>query len=368
MRILFCGGGTAGHISPSLALAEKLSQEPKNDFAFVGRNNGKENGIILKRGYKLYTLPISGLSRKSPLSFMKGLINILKSTRLAKRIVLEFKPDLVMGMGGYVSFPTLIAARRLNIKTAIHESNSTPGLVTRLLADKCEKVFLGSQLVNDEKGILKRTNTIITGNPTLTAFGSLSKSDATKKLKLPKDAFIILSVGGSGGAKAVNDEIISFMKEYSVKHNRVCHIHSTGVKYFDYYKQTVPDFCNSKGKCRILPFINDMPTYLSAADVVITRCGAMTLSEIAVSGVIPIMIPSPNVTDDHQLNNAKIYADANAGILIEENQLTVSRIINEIEKLRGDTILRNAMKSNIRNLARPEASELIINELLSLTS
>lgn len=360
MKALFCGGGTAGHITPSIALAEEISKNDNNSVVFIGREGGGENTLITDAGYTLHTISVSGFKRSLSFSNIKTAARLLRAISDSGKLIKTLKPSVVIGTGGYVCLPALLAAIRNKIPTIIHESNTVPGLATRLLAKKCTRLLLNAE---DEYGLYKLKNARIYGNPVRSAFGAQTKYQARKSLGIGNDKFFILSLGGSIGAQVINEASISLMREYSIKNAEIVHIHATGNRYYEKIAETEPVLAKGTKRCKIVPYIYDMPTYLSACDIVITRCGAMTLSEIAASAAIPILVPSPNVTADHQLKNAKRYSEAGGGILIEEGDLTYMTLISFIEHIKQDKTLQNGIKSALRNLARPEAKSNILKEI-----
>ncbi len=364
MKVLFCGGGTAGHITPSIALAEEILSEKSSEVIFVGREGGAENKLITDLGYPLYTVSVSGFKRKLSLSNFKTLTKLVGAISESKKLIKELRPDVVVGTGGYVCLPVLMAARKLGIPTLLHESNATPGLTTRLLAKKCTRLILGSE---DEYGLYKLKNARIYGNPTRRAFGAQTKYQARKKLGLSMDKFFILSVGGSLGAETLNEYAITLMREYSSRTKNVVHIHATGMKHYEATLKAEPILCEGTPGCKILPYINDMPTYLCACDVIITRCGAMTLSEIAACSAIPILIPSPNVTANHQYKNAKRFEEAGAGILIEEKDLSNAALVSAVKRISSSPKLRDEIKRALRSLERPDTKSDIIKEIKEIS-
>ena len=364
MKIIFCGGGTAGHVMPSVAMAEELCAIKNTEFAFIGRKDGKENAVIEKNGWKLYTIDAESIRMKFSKQNFNALIKLFRSVKEAKNIFKEYSPDIVIGTGGYVCFPVLYAARKLKIKYAIQESNSVAGKTTRVFARKSEAIFASPFLC--DKKILGLPNVKILGNPTRKEIGGHSKKTARENIGIPENCFMILSVGGSGGADFLNKTSIQLMKKYSLRDKNVFHIHATGLKYYSDIEEEEKLLCKHNGRCRIIPYLDNMADYLKAADIVITRCGAITLSEIAISAAIPIMIPSPNVTDNHQYKNAMLLRERCAGVLIEEKELSQEKIIAEIEKIRNDYNLRKSYKTNLTNLARPQARRNIIDEILLL--
>ncbi len=345
MKILFCGGGTGGHITPALAIADEFIKKYKDcKVAFVGRKNGKENKLITDKKHRLYEIDIQGFSRSLSVKNFKTVIRFFKAKREAYEIIKDFKPDAVIGTGGYVSAPVICAAKKLNTVTAIHESNAALGLTARLLSGKCDYLFLGADINTKYK------NAVYTGNPVSDRFGAISKEKARSKLGISGGEKVILSVGGSIGAGMLNDVIVDFIKSYVKDAPELHLIHSTGNRYYNTLKEKEPDIFKNNGKIQILPFIYDMPTYLSSADIVITRCGAMTLAEISKAKVPMIMIPSPNVTGNHQLKNARHYQNIGAGLLIEESELNC-------EKLK-DAVISILYANGTHQISRDKSKEL----------
>lgn len=358
MNVLFCGGGTVGHISPALAIAEEFKKRhPECKIAFVGRLGGKENEIVRKSGYTLYEIRAQGLIRRLTLKNVRVLKNMITAEKEAKEIIKVFKPDAVIGTGGYVSFPVIRAAAKLGIYTAIHESNATFGLSSKLLARKCNAVFLGSKATEGVK------NSVYTGNPVKEEFYKLTRTQARRELGIPSDAFLILSVGGSLGAEVINGACIKTMRHYAKESANVFHYHSTGARYFEKAKAICPEFSGNGPRFKILPYIERMPIYLAASDVVISRCGAMTLSEIAASGTPSVLIPSPNVSADHQTKNALYFAQMGAGIIINETELSEKVLVETVDTLMRDSEKLKAMSDSARTLASYGAAEKIVKSI-----
>ena len=351
MNIVFCGGGTVGHISPAIAIAEKVrKRHPHASISFIGRRGGAENEIILKNGYSLYEINVSGLIRKPTLKNVKVIKNVFTAELRAKEILKKISPDAVIGTGGYVCFPVLRAAKRLGIFTAIHESNAVLGLSSKMISRKCDVIFLGANIN------IERENALYTGNPVREDFFRTTKSEARRILHIPRDVFFIISVGGSIGAEKLNKASLEMMDSFSSKRDDVFHYHSVGKRYFEIIKATFPELCSGINGCSVFDFIDNMPLCLSAADLVISRAGAMTLSEIAATGSASILIPSPNVTADHQTRNALYFVENGASVLINETELssgvltdTVSSLIENREKLR--LMSQNALRLASRNSA-----------------
>ena len=338
MKIVFCGGGTGGHITPMLAMADILRQNYKNAvFYFIGRKNGKENDAIRRAGFTPIEIEICGLGRSISPSNIRVVFRALAAKREAKRILKDLSPDIVIGTGGYVSWPVLSAARSLGIKTAIHESNAAPGLVTRLCCRWVDLVMLGYDAA---KTRLPRCRSVITGNPVRGTVGKIPRLRARDLLGIPMDSTVVLSFGGSLGATVIN-RVMTDIFENERENPKILYIHATGRKEYDSYKSI------RKKNVRILPYIEDMPLYLAAADITVTRCGAMTLAELSAVGVVPILIPSPNVTANHQYENARVLSDRGTAVMITEDELSGERLKKEVYRLIENPSERTKIKAAI---------------------
>lgn len=363
MRLLLCGGGTAGHIIPALAIAEELKKrKPDAEILFIGREGGLENEHIKKSGFEQKTLKVYGLKRSFSFDNLTRVREAVKARGEAKRIIKEFNPDVILGTGGYVCWPVISAGKRMKIPTAIHESNVYPGLTTRLLAKKCDKLLLNRE---ETKNYLKSdVKSVTVGNPIRADFGKISRNIAREKLGVREKEILIVSFGGSIGAEVMNGVIIEAMKEYTSKEKDIRHIHATGRRYYEKVKEELGE--TDFGKSIITPYIEDMPTALLAADIVICRCGAMTLSEIAEAGVASILIPSPNVTNNHQYKNAEYLKKQSAATVIAEKKLSKEVLIEELKRLKNDKNGRKMQAKNIKAHSTPKAAEMIVNELFLL--
>ena len=329
MKVLFCGGGTAGHVYPAIAMAEILQHKyPKLTVHFIGRCGGDENKAITDAGFPLTVLNVQGLSRRSVKKSAESAIAALRAVSIAKKFLREYNPDVVIGTGGYVCYPVFSAAVRLGIPCLMHESNATPGLVTRLFAKRCRSVMLGFSRCAGE--LPRGTRCIYTGNPTRRAFTAITKPMARRILGIPDSEFLVVSFGGSLGAEAINNAVAEYM---SKPHHGTTVIHATGKRYYDNIAKKHPDLTKKQGS-RILPYIENMPLYLSAADIAITRSGAMTLAELAVTGTPAILIPSPNVSGNHQYKNAEAECRSGRSMLLPEKELTAEALSAAILEMR----------------------------------
>ncbi|HZJ75808.1 MAG TPA: undecaprenyldiphospho-muramoylpentapeptide beta-N-acetylglucosaminyltransferase [Clostridia bacterium] len=337
MRVIIAAGGTGGHINPALAVASKIKEcNSEADILFIGTKEKMEAKLVPAAGFPFKSISISGFKRGfSPKDIKENIHTIIKmfvSSFEAKRIITKFEPDIVIGFGGYVSGPVVRAAAKLGIKTAIHEQNAYPGVANKALAKMVDKVML---TVEDAKERMNCKNApVVTGLPIRPEMLTVNRDFARAELSVGSDKKIILSMGGSLGAEAVNKAIVELItKKY--KDPSLIFIHSTGQ-----YGLWVPDKLKEKGvdienagNINIREYIDDMARILSAADLVICRAGASTLTEIQALGKASILIPSPNVTENHQYYNAMSLVKNGAAVLIEEKDLTGERLINEVDNL-----------------------------------
>ena len=304
MRFVLTCGGTAGHINPALAVAGRLRElMPDCEILFIGAEGKMEMELVPREGYKIEALKITNISRGHSLEALKHnldtLRNVAVSTHEAKRILREFKPDVVIGTGGYVCYPVLTAAHELGIPTAVHESNAVPGLTTKLLAERVDRVMVG--FADSREAYHHPEKVEVTGTPVRGEFASYSKALAKKELGLDPDEPLVVSVWGSLGAAHMNKimgELITLLdarREFRL-------IHYAGSMYFDGFMEkleaAMPDF--AKFGADVRKYIYDMPRVMAAADLILCRAGASTLSELAYMGKPVIIVPSPNVTNNHQ--------------------------------------------------------------------
>ena len=362
MRVLLCGGGTAGHVMPAIAMGEIIEKNFKNsEIAFAGRVGGDENLAYEKTGHKLYTLDISGLRRSLSINNVKSIIKIIKSGRKAIEIINDFKPDIIIGTGGYVCYPFIRQGQRLKIKTMLHESNVAPGLVTKLLHRKCDKVMLN--LEGTKKHLSGAKNTVVVGNPIRSDFGKISKAEARRRLGIREEETLVVSFGGSLGADLLNRTVCEMIKDYTLGDKKIRHIHSTGKAHFEEIKSAYPMLFEGARNVKILPYIDNMPTLLIAADIAITRSGAMTISEICRCKAPSILIPSPNVTANHQYLNAEYLKGLGAAVLIEEKSLTPNKLYGEIRALVSSPERMKEMSRRTRSAYKKDTESEIIRVL-----
>lgn len=367
MRVLMSGGGTGGHINPALAIADTIKQnDPTAEIAFVGTRRGKEVELVPRAGYPLHFVEIQGIVRSLSLKNIKTAYYILTAPRKAAKLIDDFKPDIVIGTGGYACWPTLAAAAKKGIPTIVHESNAIPGLAVKKLQKQVDKILVNFEHTADQLHVSKE-KIVRVGNPLRGGFGSYTSQYAKEKLGVQQYKHIVICFGGSLGAAALNENAKKFMVDCAGSHPEILYVHAAGVRYYDSMKAD----CSLLGvdKCsniKLLDYIHDMPLWMSAADVVIARAGAMTISELALMNKACILIPSPNVVDDHQYKNAKVLADKGAAVLLRESDLTEGRYTEEILKLLNDAEKLEQLRGNIGQFADREANRLIYDEVKKL--
>ena len=360
-------GGTGGHINPAIAIAGTIKNNiPNAEILFVGTKRGKEGELVGREGYEIRFVESQGIKRSLSLSNIKALYTALVSPYKAKKILREFEPDIVIGTGGYACWPMLKAASMLHIPCMVHESNAVPGMAVKRLEGCVDKILVNFE---ETKEHLKHGEKVVrVGNPLKNAFLSMEKDAAREKIGIPKDAVYVLSYGGSGGAEFLNETMISVMEIFAKNKPNVIMEHAAGSRDF---KATQERFASlGLDKCSQLSlreYIYDMPCRMAAADLVICRAGAMTLSELAMMGKASILIPSPNVPNDHQYKNAKVLADAGAACLLREANLTPQLLAENIEHCLKDEGVRRRMELVVKNFADKDANRRIYEEILNVT-
>ena len=369
MRVLLTGGGTAGHINPALAIAETiLRNAPGSVVEFVGVAGGKEDELVPRAGYKLHHVKSTAVQGSKGLGRLKSLALAATSPYLPSTvsIIKKFKPDIVIGTGGYVCWPLLKAASLMGVPTIVHESNAIAGVAVKQLKNKVDVIMTNFESTADN--LKAKAKVMRVGNPISADFGRIDKAEARRALGIPESVgTVILSCGGSLGARKVNEAALTVMRDIVSVRSDVMHFHASGRNDAEFARQTLVDH-GLEGRENIVmsEYIYNMPTVMAAADIVICRAGAMTLSELAAVGKAAVIIPSPNVTDNHQYKNAKVLADADAAVLIEEKELTDGRLTAEVERLVRDADARAKMENNISAFASKNVGRTIYGEICRL--
>ena len=368
MRVLMTGGGTGGHINPAVAIANTIKKNhPQAEIAFVGTRRGKEKELVPKEGYPLYFVEVDGIRRSLSPKNIKALYLACVSPLRARKLLQQYRPDLVVGTGGYVCWPVMRAAQKLGIPSAVHESNAKAGMAIKFLQNHVDRIFINFEQTAEYIQEKNHAKIMRVGNPLREGFGGISRADARKKLGLREGEQMVLSFGGSLGAERINAAVLDLMAEYAASHPEVKVIHACGtVKYAAVYEEFCRRGLDALPNVTLTPYIYDMPTQMAAADVVICRAGAMTISELALMKKVCVMIPSPNVTDNHQYKNAKALADQGAAVLLEEKDMEPGRLTREVAAALSDREGRVRMENAIASFARADANRLIYDELMRL--
>ncbi len=372
MRVLMTGGGTSGHVNPALAIAETVKLNvPGSEIAFVGTPRGIENKLVPKEGYRLYHVDVRGIRRKLTPSNLKAAYLAVTSPYKAKKIIKEFRPDVVVGTGGYVSWPVVKAAQMMGVPTVLHESNAFPGVAVKMLADKADRVLLNFAKTAEYLKKCPPEKLVVVGNPLRSGFSeNADRAAARRAIGAEEYRYVILSYGGSMGAERVNEAVLAMMRDYTSKHPEILHTLAVGSIEFEAAKRMFSEYgLEGKENLRLVEYIYDMPTQMAAADLVICRAGAMTISEVAMMRRPAIFIPSPNVTENHQYKNAAVLADAGAAVITEERELAedIGILRRRAEELIGDDERRRLMGEAAGSFAVKDANRRILNELRRLT-
>ena len=370
MKFIFTCGGTAGHINPALAVAGRLRQlMPDSEFLFIGAEGKMEMELVPREGYEIRGLKITNISRGHNLEAIKHNLETLKNVALshhdAKVIIKDFKPDAVIGTGGYVCYPVLTAAHEMHIPTAVHESNAMPGLTTKMLADKVDKIMVGFE--ESGKHYHHPERVVVTGTPVRGEFCQFTKSEAKAKLGIPEDMPLVVSVWGSLGSKHMNG-IIGDMIPLIDESSGFRLIHSIGNMYYDSFMQKLNERCpcyEARG-VDVRRYIYDMPCVMAAADLILCRAGASTLSELSFMGKPVIIVPSPNVTDNHQEKNARVLERAGGAVVKLEGEFDAKSLCDEVCALLRDKAGMEEMSKRMKELAVPDAVDRIASIVLDL--
>lgn len=375
MRVLMSCGGTGGHIYPAVAIAEILKElEPGVEISFAGGLGGMEERIVEKEGYPFYGFRVEGFIRSaSPRHWagnLRAALDAVRSPGQARKLLLKLKPDLVVGTGGYACWPALSAAAKLGIPVAVHESNVEPGLAVQKLSGHMSRIYVNFE--ETVSRILERERVLRVGIPVRSRFATADRESARQALGLKDGQILILSFGGSGGAEYLNEAILKMIDGFTRHRPDILHIHAAGNRTGVY--EAMIDSAREKGladlpNVRICRFIDNMPDVMTAADVVISRAGAMTISELALSRKCSILVPSPYVAGQHQFKNAQALEQKGAAVVIytkDERDFTGAEFISEVKRLLDDETLRESMKRNIASFVLPDANRRIGEDLLKI--
>jgi UDP-N-acetylglucosamine--N-acetylmuramyl-(pentapeptide) pyrophosphoryl-undecaprenol N-acetylglucosamine transferase len=355
-RFIFAGGGTGGHLYPAIAVAQQLMElKPDAEILFVGTKTKIEASVVPALGFKFRTIWISGFSRQLTLRNLLFPVKLITALLQSLKIMISFKPTVVIGTGSYIAGPVVWAASVLGAKIILLEQNSYPGITNRLLEKKAEEIHLSFE--ESKKYFRQEAKLKLTGNPIRINLVKKDKDVSKKQFGFDKEKKTLFITGGSLGAKSINESIaknIERVKDYNLQV-----IWQTGKLYFDKYKHLESD------SIKVLSFVDDMSAAYSAADLVVARAGATTIAEVSFLGVPVLFIPSPNVAANHQYKNAMALKDIEAGEVINDTEIE-SNLLNKIESMINDEDLLKKFSMNIKSISKPDAAKVIAERAIML--
>ena len=362
MKIAISGGGTGGHIYPALALIREIQKKSaQSEFLYIGTENGLESNLVPRENIPFKSIHITGFKRKLSFDNVKTVMRFLKGVRDSKRMLKEFKPDVVIGTGGYVCGPVVYAAAKLKIPTIIHEQNSVPGLTNKFLSRYVNKIAVCFKEAED---YFPSEKVVFTGNPRASEVqgkdGIRGRLSAGLKTNVPA----VLIFGGSRGARPINEAVIKSLAVLGEKPYQVLYI--TGDVHFEDVKKEA-DLVGNPQNVIIKPFIHNMPEVLAGMDLVVSRAGATTLAELTSLGIPSILIPSPYVTNNHQEKNARSLSDNGAADMLLERDLNASAFIQSIDRIMLDKDIQKEMKKNALRIGVPDSADRMFRVMKQLT-
>ncbi len=370
MKFILTCGGTAGHINPALAVAGRLRElMPDCEILFLGAEGKMEMELVPREGYEIRPLRITNLSRGRSLSAVRHnlstLKNVLSAKREARRIIRSFQPDAVIGTGGYVCYPVLMAAAGLHIPTAVHESNAVPGLTTKLLAGHVGRIMVGFE---ESRQYYPDPDSVkVTGTPVRGDFSCHTRESAKRELGMQPEEPLVVSVWGSLGADHMN-EIVTDMLPLMEGQREFRLLHATGAQYHEAVGEKLsrakidPAACNAE----LRSYIYDMPRVMAAADLILCRAGASTLAELSYMGKPVLLVPSPNVTNNHQEKNARVLENAGGAKVFLEGEFDAASLLKEVQTLLADPEKLESMSKAMASLSVPDAADKICDLILEL--
>lgn len=358
IKVIISGGGTGGHIFPAISIANAVKEKlPNAKILFVGAQGKMEMEKVPDAGYDIVGLPVAGFQRKLTLKNLSFPFKLIRSLNKARKVVKDFNPDVAVGVGGYASGPVLRVASNNGVPCLLQEQNSFPGVTNRILSKKAAKICVAYDKMDR---FFEAGKIILTGNPVRgNLISSVDKKQAAEFWKLSEDKKTILVIGGSLGARSVNNGILHGIADMP---DDCQMIWQTGKFYFEEMKAALPE--SLKDKVIVTDFISRMDMAFAMADVVVSRAGAGTISELAILGKPTIFVPSPNVSEDHQTKNAMALVEKDAAILVKDSD--VNAIVHEASVLAMDEFKSKQLSENIKQLAKPEAAMDIANEVIKL--
>lgn len=369
MRVIISAAGTGGHINPGIAIANKIKEkEPKSNILFIGTNRGLENDLVPRAGFELRTIEAYGLKKELSISNIKHMIKTFNSRKKAKKILEEFKPDIVLGTGGYICGPVFSAAISMSIPTIIHESNAYPGKAVKMLSKKVDVILVGFEETKNKLQDAKKV--VVTGTPTKIKKINVNediKNNILKKIGIKTNLPIVLIFGGSQGAQVINQTVCNLIKNKKNEGYQI--IWSTGPKQYDIIKEEIEKnnmSINNLKNVKILPYIYNMEELINISDLLVCRSGAMTITEIAIVGKPAIFIPLPSKSANRQEDNAKVLEKIGAAKIIFNDNLNYENLSESINEVIGNNTELKEMGRLANSIAPYDVEEKIYSEIINL--
>jgi UDP-N-acetylglucosamine--N-acetylmuramyl-(pentapeptide) pyrophosphoryl-undecaprenol N-acetylglucosamine transferase len=361
MKIVISGGGTGGHIYPALALIREIQKETKDaEFLYIGTTNGLESKLVPRENIPFKSIHITGFKRKLSFENVKTVYRFLKGVSDSKKILKDFKADVVIGTGGYVCGPVVYAAAKLKIPTIIHEQNSVPGLTNKFLSRYVNKIAI---CFEEAKDYFPPNKVVFTGNPRATEVMGQDGIRGRLSVGLNTTMPSVLIFGGSRGARPINEAVVKSLSDFGKKPYQVLYI--TGDVHYEAVKKEV-ELVGSPENVIIKPFIHNMPEVLAGIDLVVSRAGATTLAELTSLGIPSILVPSPYVTNNHQEKNARSLSDHGAAELLLEKDLNSNSLIKQIDSILLDKDKLISMKTKAKKMGVPDSAKRLFNVIKQL--
>ncbi|QOS80235.1 undecaprenyldiphospho-muramoylpentapeptide beta-N-acetylglucosaminyltransferase [Paenibacillus sp. JNUCC31] len=367
MRVVLSGGGTGGHIYPAVAIARQCEAEnPDSTFLYIGGTRGLESKLVPQENIPFQSIDITGFRRKLSIDNLKTVMRFLQGVRKSKKMLREFKPDVVIGTGGYVCGPVVYAAAKLGIPSVIHEQNAIPGLTNKFLTRYVDTVAVSFE--GSEKAFSGAKRVVYTGNPRATTVAQASRDRGFATLGVPMNSRVVLVVGGSRGAKAINKAMVD-MAPMLEQLDDVHVVYVTGDSYFDETREAIRSSLGTMpNHLHVLPYVHNMPEVLACTSLIVNRAGASFLAEITSLGIPSILIPSPNVTNNHQEANARTLEGGGASLTMLEKDLTGQALYEAVAGIMKDEPARRRMAEASRKLGKPDAAEVLVSEIRRLAA
>ena len=360
IRVLIAGGGTSGHIHPALAIADQIKESsPDSQIEFCGTERGLESELVPKAGYVIHKIRARGLPTKPSRKMVAALVEMAAGRRTCISLIRSFRPDVVIGTGGYVCSPLVSAAHAMHVPVLLHEQNAFPGRSNRLLSRHASAVC--TSFPGIESYFPKAKQVLFTGNPVKKIFFSIQKEESRRKLGLTKDDFFVLAMGGSLGARTINDAVVELSRLALPPKTKI--LLSAGKQQ---HEELIAKITSANQVLEIREYIYDPEQYMAAADLIICRAGAITCAEVAALGLPSIMIPYPFAAGDHQTSNAMAFVNQNASVMMKDGDVTAVSLLEHVTALAEDRVRLQKMGENAKSLSMPNAALDIANQVMKI--